>query len=78
MPFLVDSASLTLSEMGLGVHLIIHPVIRVGRNRSGLLTAIYPKHDGQGKAESVMQFQVDRRTDKADMAGIRDRLAAAF
>ena len=40
MPFLVDTAALTLSEMDLGVHLIIHPVIRVGRDSKGRLTSI--------------------------------------
>ena len=32
MPFLVDTATLTLSEMKLGVHLIVHPVIRSKRD----------------------------------------------
>jgi glutamate dehydrogenase len=40
MPFLVDTAALTLSEMDLGVHLIIHPVIRFGRDDKGRLTSI--------------------------------------
>jgi len=62
MPFLVDTGALTLSEMGLGIHLIIHPVIRVGRDANGRLTGIFDKAAGQGAAESVIQFQVDRRT----------------
>ncbi len=33
IPFLVDSATLTLSEMKVGVHLIIHPVILVARDK---------------------------------------------
>ena len=35
MPFLVDSAYLALTELEIGVHLIIHPVIRVRRGPSG-------------------------------------------
>ena len=42
-PFLVDTATLTLSEMKLNVHLIIHPVIRFKRDTKGKLIAIYQK-----------------------------------
>lgn len=78
MPFLVDSASLTLTEMGLGVHLIVHPVIRVKRDAKGKLQAMYGKNTQLGSAESVMQFQIDRRTQETDLAEIERRLRAAF
>jgi len=78
MPFLVDTAALTLSELDLGVHLIIHPVIRVGRNGKGHLTAIHSKKSSNGASESVMQFQVDRRTATGDFEEIRTRLEIAF
>ena len=78
MPFLVDTASLAISEMDVGVHLIIHPVIRVGRSKSGLLKTVYPKKNAEGSAESVMQFQVDRQSSVEDMAAIRVRLESAF
>ena len=38
MPFLVDTGALTLTEMGLGIHLITHPIIRVTRDAAGKLT----------------------------------------
>jgi len=78
MPFLVDTATLTLSEMSLGVHLIIHPVMRVNRDDNGKLTAIYLKKKKLGKAESIMQFQIDRRTREEDLAEIEQRLRASF
>ena len=78
MPFLVDTAALTLSEMDLGVHLIIHPVIRVERDSKGRLTSIYSRKSTGGISESVMQFQVDRRTAADDLAEIRMRLENAF
>jgi len=77
-PFLVDSASLTLSEMDLGIHLIIHPVIRFGRNKKGVLTAIYPNESKKGSSESIMQFQVDRRTSETDLEKIKSRLLTSF
>ena len=78
MPFLVDSGTLTLSEMGLGIHLIIHPVIRVARDGEGRLKAIYDKKTGRGEAESVIQFQIDRRTSKSSLQEIESRLVAAL
>ena len=62
MPFLVDTATLTLSEMDLGVHLVIHPVVRIGRDAECGLTSIYSKKSKRGNLESVIQVQVDRRT----------------
>ena len=35
MPFLVDSVSMELNRRGFGVHLIIHPVMRVRRDGDG-------------------------------------------
>ncbi len=78
MPFLVDTAALMLSEMGLGIHLIVHPVIRVGRDKKGNLTTLYPKKSRQGEAESVIQFHVDRRTEKEALAELEQRLVNAF
>ena len=82
-PFLVDTATLTLSELKLGVHLIVHPVLRFKRDTQGKLTAVYrKKKQGRGKqwgqAESVMQFQVDRKTRPEDLEKIEGRLKAAF
>ena len=80
MPFLVDTATLTLSEMKIGVHLIIHPVILVTRDKKGKLTAVYQKNSKKkkGQAESIMQFQVDRRTQPEELAEIQRRLTAAL
>jgi glutamate dehydrogenase len=78
MPFLVDTGALTLTEMGLGIHLIIHPVIRVRRDKAGRLTGVYEKRGERGSPESVIQFQIDRRAAAADLAAIEQRLVAAY
>jgi len=78
MPFLVDSGALTLTEMGLGIHLIIHPIIRVARDAAGKLTGLYEKQTKRGAAESLIQFQVDRRTSSKALEDIRQRLVAAY
>ena len=78
MPFLVDTAALSLSEMGLSIHLIIHPIVRVGRDGKGNLTGIHKLNTRSGKPESVIQFQVDRRADRDVLDEIRSRLIVAF
>ena len=77
-PFLGDSASLAFTEMDIGVHLIMHPVIRVGRSKAGVLQAVYPKKENRGSAESVMQFQVDRKTSERELESIRGMLEEVF
>ncbi|TQS94863.1 NAD-glutamate dehydrogenase, partial [Xanthomonas perforans] len=56
MPFLVDSVSMTLADLGIGVHVLGHPVLRIARDKSGKLTAV-----GEGKGESLMVLEIDRQ-----------------
>jgi glutamate dehydrogenase len=77
-PFLVDTATLALSEMKLDVHLIIHPVMRIGRDEKGNLKAIYWKNRELGEAESILQIQIDRHNDPDDLARIEARLKDAL
>ncbi len=56
MPFLVDSVSMTLAELGIGVHVLGHPVLRLRREKGGKLAAV-----GEGKPESVMMLEIDRQ-----------------
>lgn len=78
MPFLVDSANLALTELELGVHLIIHPVIRVRRGPSGQLTGVCSKEESRGINESVMQIQVDRQTDETVLRRIARQIQEAM
>jgi len=78
MPFLVDTAAMALSEMDLGIHLIMHPVIGVSRDDSSRLTAVHSKKDRKGNPESVIQIQVDRRTASEDLDAIKTHLETAF
>lgn len=68
MPFLVDSVSMALAAMGVGVHVLGHPVVRLERDRAGKVTAV-----GQGTAESLMMLEIDRQPAQA-MARIEARI----
>ncbi len=64
MPFLVDSVTMGLNALNLTVHLVIHPIFRVVRDKAGAMTAIFPAREEKksGARESFMQIQVDEQT----------------
>ncbi|MEE4174735.1 MAG: NAD-glutamate dehydrogenase [Xanthomonadales bacterium] len=77
-PFLVDTANLVLSELDLGVHIIVHPVIHARRDKRGRLLEWHPTADGKGEPESIMHLQVDRQTDPERLRLIEHRLEVAL
>jgi glutamate dehydrogenase len=60
MPFLVDSVTMALAEMNIGVHVLGHPVLRFRRDGSGNLDAV-----GEGPAESLIHLEIDRQPAEA-------------
>ncbi|MBL4906612.1 MAG: NAD-glutamate dehydrogenase [Sneathiella sp.] len=64
MPFLVDSVTAALSQRGLNVHLVIHPVIGASRSAKGKHQRFYPEIRKSDKAcisESFMHLEVDEQ-----------------
>ncbi len=57
MPFLVDSVTMALAELGVGVHVLGHPVVALGRDRAGKLKSV-----GEGGPESLMHMEIDRQS----------------
>ncbi len=55
MPFLVDSVTNALTEQGIGIHALLHPVIAIARDKAGKLAAVE-----QGEAESLIHVEIDR------------------
>ena len=63
-----------LNRRGFGVHLIIHPVMRVRRDGDGQLLEVLPHGDEPAEdavAESVIHAEVDRQTDRERARGAR-------
>jgi glutamate dehydrogenase len=76
MPFLIDSVGMELNRRGFGVHLIIHPVLRVRRDEEGRLLEVLP-HEARNDdaiAESVIHAEVARQTDPAELKALEDHL----
>ncbi|MEE8351917.1 MAG: NAD-glutamate dehydrogenase, partial [Rhodospirillales bacterium] len=64
MPFLVDSVTAELNRCHLTVHLVIHPVLMVARDRSGKLLDVIDAGQSQKGAfnESFMHLQVTHQS----------------
>ena len=76
MPFLVDSTTVEVNRLGLTLHLVLHPVLRVVRDAQGRLQEVAPPAAGaDGRLESFMHLEVDRQTDAARLQEIEQGLA---
>jgi len=77
MPFLVDSVSAALNGLGLTVHLVIHPMLRVRRDEKGRLVELLAGDGGNGEAvlrESLMHIEASEQSDPARLAEIASTL----
>jgi glutamate dehydrogenase len=76
MPFLVDSLGMELGRQGYGIHLLIHPVIRVRRDGPGRLVQTLARGADapDAIAESFVHVEVDRETDAARLAALSEGL----
>jgi glutamate dehydrogenase len=74
MPFLVDSVSMVLNRRGDGVHMLLHPVMRLERDGDGVARAVLPAGAERGAVESVIHVEIDRHTDRGELHDLRDEL----
>ena len=82
MPFLVDSVSAELNRLGVGIHLVIHPIVAVVRDEAGLVVRADPPEQGEnaepllpaadqvGQLESWMHIEVEWQADDDRLAEI--------
>jgi len=79
MPFLVDSVTMAVNRAGLTLHLIIHPVLCVERDDSGILQRCSGRECGDGSLyESIMHLEVDRRTEKEELEALRENIESVL
>lgn len=80
-PFLVDSVSMVLSQMGLRKHFSVHPVFFAKRDLNGALTGISSPLDASGLSgvfESYLHFEFDKPADREQIEDLRSLLDATF
>jgi glutamate dehydrogenase len=78
MPFLVDSLGMVFSRSDLAVHLIVHPVLQVRRDRGGRLVDIGANGSEPTHAESWQLYEIDRIIEPAQLRKLEDDLAATL
>ncbi|HXQ52008.1 MAG TPA: NAD-glutamate dehydrogenase domain-containing protein [Stellaceae bacterium] len=78
MPFLVDSVTAALNGEGAVVRLVIHPILRLGRDAGGKLTQLYDSDARDGARESVMHIEISSVTDEKRMAALEARLGTVL
>jgi glutamate dehydrogenase len=64
MPFLVDSVSMAMADMGIGVHVLGHPVVCISRDKSGRLVAV-----GEGNGRVADAAGRSTASGRADAGG---------
>jgi glutamate dehydrogenase len=78
MPFLVDSLGIVFSQAEVAVHLIVHPVLAVRRDRRGILTDVRVERAHGALAESWQLYEIDRQTDATRIAELQQKLQGAL
>ena len=73
-PFLVDSVSGELEHRGLAVTRLLHPIIGIERDADGHITRCGLAREAP-RRESVMHFDLARRLDDAELAGLASAVA---
>jgi glutamate dehydrogenase len=73
MPFLVDSVTAEINRRQREIHLLLHPVVQTWRDAQG--NRIPRSDDSFGATvESTIHLEIDRETDPAEIAQIRETL----
>ncbi len=78
MPFLVDSLAMVLNDCGLALHIMVHPVLHVVRDRAGRLKECSGDALSGARTESWQHIEVDRTTDAAALEDVRKRILSVL
>ena len=74
MPFLVDSLAVVLGDSRLPIQLMIHPVLRIARDRRGKLLSMEERESALGIMESWQHVAVPRIGDPARHEALRENI----
>src|SRR5947209_4670569 len=80
MPFLLDSVMAELTQQGVDVRLVLHPIFTVERDQTGALIGFRGDGSAVGAAlrESFIHIHVERIEDKARQAQIMEAIGAVL
>ncbi len=75
LPFLVDSITMELSRLGVGIHLVVHPVMLDLRDTTGHFVDPHLHPESDARLASLAAFEIDRQPGSAELAEIETNLA---
>ncbi|HEY3859723.1 MAG TPA: NAD-glutamate dehydrogenase [Gammaproteobacteria bacterium] len=78
MPFLVDTTTMTLNRLGVGIHLTVHPIYNVKRDARGAIADISVAKQEGATTESWMHIEVDSQAGAETLAKIETALQSAI
>ena len=76
MPFLVDSVTGELGRLGHHVHLVVHPVLPVKRDKTGALIGLSASNGATAPSESWMHIEISEQSDPDILETLAVRLQA--
>ena len=74
MPFLVDSVSNCINRHNMSVHITVHPIISVKRDKGGRIVSVASAKDEKAHSESFIRFAFDRETDEKVLEALRKEI----
>jgi glutamate dehydrogenase len=74
MPFLVNSVAAAINRLTYSVHITVHPIISVKRNKDGKLTAVTVADDDEAHSESFIRFAISRETDEKALRKLKKEI----
>ncbi len=75
MPFLIDSMTMRLNELGRSVHRMMHPLLSAKRTRRGMLSGLAARGARHyERFESYIQIEIGKELDESDLARIEAAL----
>lgn len=77
MAFLVDSVQMALNRLGYTIHLTIHPVIGITRDKNQTITSI-SGHDKGEQPESFLNFRIDQEVRDDHLQTIESQVKEAL
>ena len=67
IPFLVDSVTMELSRLQIGIHLVVHPVLRDRRAGSGGFVGLHDHPEETAGAVSMIAIEIDRQAEVSQL-----------
>jgi glutamate dehydrogenase len=75
MPFLVDSVAAAINRHHLAVHITVHPIISVKRDKEGQAIALQDPDDEDACPESFIRFATDHVSDTNELKVLRQEIS---